>query len=191
MTDVVDGTTGAWVRVCTRYVQKAHRSRETRPYLRRCEARGHQTAPQRRIGASVQTAGEALGPSTSYCASRSGSPEKGRGTAEKWKTGLGRLAWGDGSSTPGSTQPGPTRSTPHRCLFRGALASPARRRQVQPVYLLPNGSQAPSDAGGNARGAEYPRQHRQTPFPRLCSRRGIRQKIHRLLYTYLHPSVKP
>jgi hypothetical protein len=138
-----------------------------------------------------KTAGEALGPSTTYCARRSGSPEKGRRTAEKWKTGLGRLAWGDGSSTPGSTQPGPTRSTPHRCLFRGALASPARRRQVQPVYLLPNGSQAPSDAGGNARGAEYPRQHRQTPFLRLCSRRGIRQKIHRLLYTYLHPSVKP
>jgi hypothetical protein len=97
-------------------------------------------------------------------------------TAEKWRTGSGRLTYNDASFTPGLAQPGLARGTPHRCLFRCALAFPAHRCQVQPVYLLPNGSQAPSDATGDARGAEYPRQHRQTPFPRLCNRRGIRQK---------------
>src|SRR6266511_1517511 len=56
---------------------------------------------------------------------------------------------------PTWANPGP----PHRCLLRCALPFPARRLQVQPVYLLPLGSRARSGAGGNARDETYQHQH--------------------------------
>jgi len=67
-------------------------------------------------------------------------------TGVGWRTRSGWLACDDAPSTPGSTQPGPARGTPDRCLFRHALTFPALRRQVHPVYLLPAGSAASSDA---------------------------------------------
>jgi hypothetical protein len=54
--------------------------------------------------------------------------------------------------------------TPHRYLLRCALPFPARRLQVQPVYLLPLGSRARSAAGGNARDETYRHHHLFTPF---------------------------